>query len=583
MALTYRPSLLWKILFSTSIAITCLLVLTGWFVHDQTLAVLSRSLQTEIQSSFRAYESLWQSRADTLRSVSLVLSSMSDVRAAFGTSDRATIRDTATEIWSRVSQSPGLQASAVFLVTDPQGAVIASLGGGAQLGTSIPMVRDAAPHFPVQAAGFALQNDRLYEMVITPVYVDTGSGPGLLNVLAAGFPVNQAVVEELKQRTGGSDFVFISGNRALASSLSPALAGEIASQYQRKPGLQNLKLSAGEFAVLGSTLLDIRSSPIGDLLIIRSFEAIRRDIVSLERKLVLVWAAAILAALGLSFLLARRILQPVKELDRAAALIAEKKYDTRVPESPGDPHENDELGRLASTFNAMCASIQDARDELIRHEQIATIGRLSSSIVHDLRNPLAAIYGGAEMLMDGDLTESQGRRVAGNIYRSSRIINEMLQELVNVSRGRMRTPELCRLSEIVGAAVDAQTAIADQQGVTISTAIPDWMELNLERARMERVFLNLISNSLDAMPEGGRIDIRADRDGSNILIKVDDTGPGIPPKIRERLFQPFVSSGRNGLGLGLALSRQTVLDHGGDLWVGESTRGARFLLRLPLP
>ena len=131
---TYRPSLLWKILFSTSIAITCLLALTGWFVHDQTLAVLSRSLQTEIQSSFRAYESLWQSRADTLRSVSLVLSSMSDVRAAFGTSDRATIRDTAAEIWARASQSPGLQsglkANAIFLVTDPQGAVIASLGGG---------------------------------------------------------------------------------------------------------------------------------------------------------------------------------------------------------------------------------------------------------------------------------------------------------------------------------------------------------------------------------------------------------------------------------------------------------------------
>ena len=87
----------------------------------------------------------------------------------------------------------------------------------------------------------------------------------------------------------------------------------------------------------------------------------------------------------------------------------------------------------------MCASIQDARAVLIRQERISTIARLSSSIVHDLRNPLASIYGGAEMMMDGDLSEAQMHRIAGNIYRSSRAINELLRELVDVSRGRNQT------------------------------------------------------------------------------------------------------------------------------------------------
>ncbi len=110
----------------------------------------------------------------------------------------------------------------------------------------------------------------------------------------------------------------------------------------------------------------------------------------LERKLVLVWALAIAAGLVVSFLLARRILKPVKQLDEAATRIARQEYETRVPEGASD-----ELGRLASTFNAMCGSIQQARQELIRQERISTIGRLSTSIVHDLRNPLAATsYGG---------------------------------------------------------------------------------------------------------------------------------------------------------------------------------------------
>jgi len=108
-------SLFWKILLSTSVAITLLLALAGWFARVQTQSVLLRNLQSELRSSFGAYESLWQSRAATLRSVSLVLSGMPDVRAAFQTNDRETIKDTAAEVWSKVSQS-----NALFLVADPR-------------------------------------------------------------------------------------------------------------------------------------------------------------------------------------------------------------------------------------------------------------------------------------------------------------------------------------------------------------------------------------------------------------------------------------------------------------------------------
>ena len=88
--------------------------------------------------------------------------------------------------------------------------------------------------------------------------------------------------------------------------------------------------------------------------------------------------------------------------------------------------------------------------------------------------------------------------------------------------------------------------------------------------------------AIEAMPEGGRIDIAAERNGHNVLVSVDDTGPGVPAEVRQRLFQPFVTSGKNGLGLGLALSRQTVLDHGGDLWIeDDGAAGARFRLKLP--
>ncbi len=569
----HQSSLLWKISVSTSVAITLLLAVAGYFVQAQARAALSQNLESNLQGSFRAYESLWQARADLLAKVSLVLSNMQYVRAAFQTNDRATIQDTAAEIWSKVSKSN----DAMFLVTDPRGEVIASLGGPRGLRRNVEAVRDALPKFPAQSEGFSIQDNGLYEMVVTPVYVQSETEKELIDVLVAGFPVDENVAMELRDRTGGSDFVFLENGRPVTSTLPPADTKAIAEQYRRGAGVQHLDLPGREYAVLGSTLHDISGTPAGDLLIVHNFDAVRHDLASLETKLLFIAIAAVLAGIGISSLLARRILKPIRQLDEAAALIAEQKYETRVPEG-----DDDELGRLAHTFNTMSRSIQDAREELIRQERISTIGRLSSSIVHDLRNPLAAIYGGAEMMMDGDLSPEQLHRLAGNIYRSSRAIKEMLQELVDVSRGRIQSPETCRLSEVIGAAVEAQAPAAEQNRVVIQMTIDPSIELPIEPGRMERVFLNLIGNAIEAMPEGGRIDIAAERDGHDVLVSVDDTGPGVPAEVRQRLFQPFVTSGKNGLGLGLALSRQTVLDHGGDLWIeNENAAGAHFRLKLP--
>jgi signal transduction histidine kinase len=280
----------------------------------------------------------------------------------------------------------------------------------------------------------------------------------------------------------------------------------------------------------------------------------------------------------LTYLLARRIVEPVLLLDRAAAEVARQNYAIEV-----EVKSEDEMGRLARTFNNMCASIRQAREDLIRQERISTIGRLSGSIVHDLRNPLAAIYGGAEMLVDADLPPSHVKRLAGNIYRASRRIQELLQDLLNVSRGKTGAPEVCRLREVASAACDSLAAMAGAQGVTIALAIPPEIEVPVERSRIERAFVNLVANALDAMPEGGVVRISAAIEDGAAVVHVEDDGPGIAPEIRSRLFQPFVSAGkRNGLGLGLALSRQTVLEHGGDMWVeSETGSGACFSFRLP--
>ncbi|HEY7387456.1 MAG TPA: ATP-binding protein [Bryobacteraceae bacterium] len=568
-------SLLWKVLLSTSVVITALLVLTAWLMQNYLVRSASMMLEDEVAAGLRGYESLWEARAERLKSVSLILSRSPAVRAAFGTADQATIRDTAAELWDTVAPT-----RTIFFVTAPDGRVLASLGQSISRPQSAPLpLSAAARQFPNQATGFLVNGGRLYQMVFTPVYVAAGQGSALLNVLVAGFEVDRALAAELKQSTG-SDFLFLSHDRIVASTLAPTAHLE-----NTMPG--RIRIGGIDYVQLVKPLADVAGAPVGELRVLRSFEDTQQRVRDLGYEILAIWFCAVLGGLAVTYLLARRIVGPVKALDRAASEISRGNYAAHVPVSGSD-----ELGRLAQTFNSMCASIRQARDELIRHERIATVGRLSTSIIHDLRNPLAAIYGGAEMLVDANLSSSQVRRLAESIYQASRRIMAMLQELADATRGRSdgapRRHEICRLRDVVLAASDALADAASMRGISVSCEVPEQIELPLDGPSMERVFQNLIANAIEAMPQGGRVTVRAERhDAANgaqtTIVLVEDNGPGIPEELRPHLFEPFASAGkRHGMGLGLALSRQTVIDHGGELSVRSSdTHGTTFVMTLP--
>ena len=573
-----RLSLLTKIMLSTSVAITVLFAMTAEIVVRKITRTMSDSLQQEVHASFQAYTSLWKARAEMLSKISRLIGGMSDFRAVVGTRDQATIRDSAGELWSTISDS-----NAIFLVTDVTGRIIASLGGDASpLGPKLELVQSAAARFPEQASGFFLHGDdpcELYQISVTPVYVQSVHRQDLelLGVLVAGFRADALVAQQLKQATG-SEFLFQTPDAVVASTLNPRATEMVGRRLARARDSELISDGLTEYAWFKQPLPDIAGKPVGEITILRSFDAAHRSISRLYANMVLLWAVAISVGLVLTYLMARRIVEPVKQLDRAAAEVARQNYAIQVEVS-----SEDELGRLARTFNNMCASIRQGREDLIQQERLSTIGRLSASMVHDLRNPLAAIYGGAEMLVDTDLPPSHVKRLAGNIYRASRRIQELLQDLLNVSRGRTQSLEVCRLREVAAAASEALASTAEAQNVAISLEIPAEIELPLERSRMERAFTNLIANALEAMPGGGSVRITARVEDGAAVVDVADNGPGIAPEIRSRLFQPFVTAGkRNGMGLGLAMTRQTVVDHGGDMWVeSELGRGARFTFRLP--
>lgn len=567
-------SLLWRILLSTSIAITALFALTGWMVQTYAVRVSQRSIEEEVRTSLQAYQALWSARAHSIAVVSRIISSMSDVRAAFMTGDRATIRDTAGQLWSQISEQ-----DALFLVLDPTGNVIASLGGEyPQFGAYGVHLQTAMNAFPKQVSGYVKRGNHLYYVVLTPVYVESSNGRALLNILLVAVDIDTNLAHTLKTSTHGSDFIFTADRTIIAATLPLNTSAGLDLALTGSEGVHRVERNGTNYLVLGTALPDIDKRPIGALYVVRSFIGPGRALAALQRNVALIWLVAVAAGLGLTYLLARRILDPVKRLDKAAEEVIKQNYDYRVP-----VETEDELGRLANTFNTMCDSIRAARNDLIRQERIATIGRFATSIVHDLRSPLAAIYGGTEMLVDTNLSSDQTRRLATNMYRASRRIQELLQDLTNAGRGGVRSVEVCRLTDLVNAACESISDRSTSARVSITIQIPSDIEVPVERGPIERVFLNLLDNALEAMPTGGQIHITASQQQETVIVRIHDTGPGLSDNAWTTLFQPFATFGKpDGLGLGLALSRQTIVDHGGDLWAERQVQsGALFCMCLP--
>jgi signal transduction histidine kinase len=550
-------SLLLRIYLATAVALTALFAATIWFLQQQAGDALRQGVREEVRSSLRSVDALWQARAARLSSSSRLLASMSDVRAAFGTHDPATIKDTAGELWSRTGNP-----EAAFLVADPHGVILASVGATPPPALAIGKTLPVSTTTPNQMAGFAAWDGDVWQVILTPVYVSAGTRDALLNILVAAHPIRQQTLRGLQQGAT-SDFLLRSGDRTLVSTLPDPTA----------------VLSHPEsYAVHQTDLADLAGKPVAQLWAVRSLAGVQARVADLRRTILFAWLAAMAVGLAFSYILARRIVEPLRVLNEAAQQVTGENYTVRVPEAGSD-----ELGVLARTFNRMSASIESARQELVRREQITAIGRLAASVAHDLRNPLSAIVGGTEMLTEFELPPAETKKTVLHMHQAAKRMQGLLSELGQVARTKPGSKTACSLGDIVRAAVDAQDAKAIEQEVTIQENVPADLSVIGELSRLERVFVNLIANALEVMPNGGEIRITAGRDGDRAWVDVQDNGPGIPEEIRARMFQPFTTAGKkNGLGLGLALARQTLVDHQGDLELLPSEKGARFRLSLPL-
>ncbi|HLG08058.1 MAG TPA: ATP-binding protein [Gaiellaceae bacterium] len=331
-----------------------------------------------------------------------------------------------------------------------------------------------------------------------------------------------------------------------------------------------------------------------------------------------IWRTALLLAaflavgVGLSVLLARRLVRPVKQIRTAAARIGAGAYDERI-----ELRRRDELGGLADELNGMAASLQASVQSLERkveertrelQKALAELSRKSrqlevasehkshflANMSHELRTPLNAIIGFSQVLRQrlfGPINEKQ-EEYLDDILSSGNHLLSLINDVLDLSKVEAGQIELevaaFSLREALERGVVMVREPATKHGVQLSLELAPGVDLVTgDERRLRQVIFNLLSNAVKFTPEDGSVIVATSHVDGEVRVSVTDTGPGIAPEDRERIFEEFQQTDvgvqqSEGTGLGLALSKRLVELHGGRIWVeSEAGHGSRFVFTLP--
>ncbi len=387
-------------------------------------------------------------------------------------------------------------------------------------------------------------------------------------------------------------------------SMTAVLPRAVAPGTERIAPVQTSRGAALVVVVPGDDGADLPSGAVGVL--------VRTDLATtpstaLVRLFALYTGIVALALLVFTYIsMTRLVVQPVERLSRAARRVAEGARGLEAPREGA--RELLELGqsleqmtaKLVSEEAALRAKVAEveryardlarAQERLVRSERLASVGRLAAGLAHEIGNPIAAILGFEELLLQGGLDAAEQRDFLERMKRETERIHRILRDLLDFARpAAQRLPGEPEAAGDVREAVNDVVALVKPQkalrGVDVRAEVAaDVPRVTLSHQRIVQVVLNLVLNAADATPRG-RVTVRAARGAEGrARVEVEDDGPGIAPEVRDRLFEPFVTTKPvgEGTGLGLAVCRGLVEAVGGTITVDAGDGGgARFVVELP--
>lgn len=562
----------------TKILLSMLLILAGLTSTSLLLVrrAVERHFQTEISDDLRSsvvqFKNVQHDRESGLQRSAALVANLPILRALMTTSHEKTIQDASKDLWR-------LAGSDLFLLANPAGAVVGLHNRGSSLDRNVTakLLEDSLKDNV--GAHWWFGGGRLYEVSLQPIYFGDPAEGRLLGFLGLGLEINEQQARDLSRVTE-SEVVFLQAGVPVRSTLSSSQLADLV------PLLSSfVDASSPAFISLGGERFQATSVELGfgngkpvRLVILKSLASAYAFLNQLDRLVLGLGLVGIVAGTLLALVVSRTITRPLDELVVGVRALGRGEYD--YPLSAGG---RDEVAELTGAFGRMRSSFRESQRELLEAERLATIGRMASSISHDLRHHLAAMVANAEFLSEGRVTERQV--LYEELRDAANQMTDLIDSLLEFARTRdSLRPSPVRVDDVIARAVQTVRVRPAFAGVTWQVA-RSGIEAILDAGAFHRAMQNLLINACEAVSPGcGRVSVDVGERAGRLEVRVSDNGHGVPEPIRMRLLEPFVSHGKeNGTGLGLTIVDKIVEDHGGYVTVeSTSASGTVFLISIPL-
>jgi signal transduction histidine kinase len=528
---------------------------------------VASDLSQDLSHSVITFQDLQAERVGALERENSLLAELPTLKALMTSGDDLTIQDGATEFWQ-------LSGNDLFALADPNGRIVAVYTKGVSPDTTLrqglkTLVASPGKQYLIDGRG-------LYVCSLRPLYFGGDEDGTLLGYVVSGISIERTV-RQISQPTG-VEASFLSGGEVLASTLSPSGQASLATQtglFSAPPQTPStVNFGSTRFLAATEDLSAAATSPL-ELVVLKSFEPAERSINHIDRIVLSAGLLALLSGTALMIALSRLVTRPLEELSRSVLAfgVGDGKY--RIPR-----YGTREVRQLSRAFAGMRKEIRQANRALLESERLATIGRMASSISHDLRHYLAAIYANSEFLASNRLPEKERAEIFADVRAAVHGTTDMIESLLIFSRtgaSVRRSPEL--MTTLLENAVLLVRGHPDVEGVSLVTRCDDPVQTLVIAAgkQIERAIFNLLLNACQAVRgtgEAAKVLVVLEVQAKHIIISVTDNGAGVPESIRNSLFEPFVSEGKQkGTGLGLTLAHCIAAEHGGAVVLLSSRHG----------
>lgn len=565
------------ILLVSLLSLACgLTVMSLVVIHSVLGQQIRGNLAVSLSGSTLTFENLERQRQQSLDREVALIADLPTLKALMTTRDLKTIQDGGSVFWRD-------SGSDLLALLDASGNVVAiyskaNVPDRRGLEEQLERLLDAPP-----TQRYIFTSSHLYQVSLHVLVFGSEATGTPLGYVVAGYAIDDRAGREVRD-AADADVVFVGADQIIFSTLGPQATADLRPPLisLNSPGNPiDLQLGKEHYLAESLKLPALSEIPVR-LFVLKSYDQASSFAFQLNRLLIGIGVLVLLLGSALALYIAGTITQPLEMLLAGARALGSGNFDYSLR-----PRGSRELKELSAAFEQMRDQVRLSQQQQVESARLAIIGRMASSISHDLRHYLSAVYANAEFLSHAGASELEREELMAEVKLAVQGMTETLESLLIFSRtGTSLHPTYETLNVLIERSVGMLRSHPDAQQVSITVDEGPIIEAWLDARTIERAIYNLLINAVQAARSGSQntpaVRIRLTESLSQIELRISDNGPGVAPAIRDTLFEPFVSTGkRRGIGLGLSIAARILQDHGGSVRLEESKPGSTtFMLRL---